>query len=97
MCAPKTLARLLVGSIGKGCIKINGRKRLLRVDIEPNGKLQIQSGGGKDSIVDFRPDLSKPLAPQIDKAFKRLPQSVRDELIRNAEKGLKRLQETGNM
>ncbi|MBI6671448.1 hypothetical protein YA0637_07800 [Pseudomonas syringae] len=76
---------------------INGRKRLLRVDIEPNGKLQIQSGGGKDSIVDFRPDLSKPLAPQIDKAFKRLPQSVRDELIRNAEKGLKRLQETGNM
>lgn len=76
---------------------INGRKRLLRVDIEPNGKLQIQSGGGKDSIVDFRPDLSKPLAPQIDKAFKRLPQSVRDELIRTAEKGLKRLQETGNM
>lgn len=76
---------------------INGRKRLLRVDIEPNGKLQIQSGGGKDSIVDFRPDLSKPLAPQIDKAFKRLPQSVRDQLIRNAEKGLKRLQETGNM
>ncbi|KPX27430.1 hypothetical protein ALQ08_03733 [Pseudomonas syringae pv. delphinii] len=76
---------------------INGRKRLLRVDIEPNGKLQIQSGGGKDSIVDFRPNLSKPLAPQIDKAFKRLPQSVRDQLIRNAEKGLKRLQETGNI
>ncbi|WP_053162413.1 RHS repeat protein [Pseudomonas brassicacearum] len=76
---------------------IGGRKRLLRVDIEPNGKLQIQSGGGKDSIVDFRPDLSKPLAPQIDKAFKRLPQSARDQLIRNAEKGLRRLQETGNM
>ncbi|WP_458752024.1 DUF637 domain-containing protein [Pseudomonas chlororaphis] len=76
---------------------ISGRKRLLRVDIEPNGKLQIQSGGGKDSIVDFRPDLSKPLAPQINTAFKRLPQSARDQLIRNAEKGLKRLQETGNM
>lgn len=76
---------------------INGRKRLLRIDIEPNGKLQIQSGGGKDSIVDFRPDLSKPLAPQIDRAFKRLPQSARDQLIRNAEKGLKRLQDTGNM
>ncbi|WP_455805262.1 hemagglutinin repeat-containing protein [Pseudomonas fluorescens] len=76
---------------------IGGRKRLLRVDIEPNGKLQIQSGGGKDSIVDFRPDLSKPLAPQINAAFKRLPKSARDQLIRNAEKGLKRLQETGNM
>ncbi|AZD08258.1 Putative large exoprotein, ShlA/HecA/FhaA family [Pseudomonas chlororaphis] len=76
---------------------IGGRKRLLRVDIEPNGKLQIQSGGGKESIVDFRPDLSKPLAPQINTAFKRLPQSARDQLIRNAEKGLKRLQETGNM
>ncbi|SET59343.1 filamentous hemagglutinin [Pseudomonas sp. NFR09] len=76
---------------------IGGRKRLLRVDIEPNGKLQIQSGGGKDSIVDFRPDLSKPLAPQINQAFKRLPQSARDQLIRNAEKGLKRLQDTGNM
>ncbi|WP_185066944.1 DUF637 domain-containing protein, partial [Pseudomonas frederiksbergensis] len=76
---------------------IGGRKRLLRVDIEPNGKLQIQSGGGKDSIVDFRPDLSKPLAPQINAAFKRLPQSARDQLVRNAEKGLKRLQETGNM
>nr|WP_256660500.1 DUF637 domain-containing protein [Pseudomonas sp. GL93] len=76
---------------------IGGRKRLLRVDIEPNGKLQIQSGGGKDSIVDFRPDLSKPLAPQINAAFKRLPQSARDQLLRNAEKGLKRLQETGNM
>ncbi len=76
---------------------IGGRKRLLRVDIEPNGKLQIQSGGGKDSIVDFRPDLSKPLAPQINATFKRLPKSARDQLIRNAEKGLKRLQETGNM
>ena len=76
---------------------IGGRKRLLRVDIEPNGKLQIQSGGGKDSIVDFRPDLSKPLAPQINAFFKRLPKSARDQLIRNAEKGLKRLQETGNM
>ncbi|WP_353089401.1 VENN motif pre-toxin domain-containing protein, partial [Stenotrophomonas sepilia] len=76
---------------------IGGRKRLLRVDIEPNGKLQIQSGGGKDSIVDFRPDLSLPLAPQIDKAFKRLPQSARDQLVKNAEKGLRRLQETGNM
>ncbi|WP_369038399.1 hemagglutinin repeat-containing protein [Stenotrophomonas maltophilia] len=70
---------------------IGGRKRLLRVDIEPNGKLQIQSGGGKDSIVDFRPDLSLPLAPQIDKAFKRLPQSARDQLVKNAEKGLRRL------
>lgn len=76
---------------------IGGRKRLLRVDIEPNGKLQIQSGGGKDSIVDFRPGLSKPLAPQINQAFKRLPQSARDQLIRNAEKGLKRLQDTGDM
>lgn len=76
---------------------INGRKRLLRVDIEPNGKLQIQSGGGKDSIVDFRPDLSKPLGPQISQAFKRLPKSAIDQLIKNAEKGLKRLQETGNM
>ncbi|MFE3971088.1 hypothetical protein [Stenotrophomonas sp. YIM B13575] len=76
---------------------INGRKRMLRVDIEPNGKLQIQSGGGKDSFVDFRPDLSLPLAPQIDKAFRRLPKSARDQLVRNAEKGLRRLQETGNM
>ncbi len=76
---------------------INNRKRLLRVDIEPNGKLQIQSGGGKDSIVDFRPDLSKPLAPQINSQFKRLPKSARDQLIRNAEKGLKRLTETGNL
>ncbi|WP_312935804.1 hemagglutinin repeat-containing protein, partial [Pseudomonas sp.] len=76
---------------------IGGRKRLLRVDIEPNGKLQIQSGSGKNSIVDFRPDLSMPLAPQIHQAFKRQPQSVRDQLVRNAEKGLKRLQETGNM
>ncbi|BFM49949.1 hypothetical protein [Marinomonas sp. THO17] len=73
------------------------KKRLLRVDIEPNGKLQIQSGSGKGSIVDFSPDLSKPLAPQINKAFKRLPKSSRDQLIKNAEKGLKRLQETGNM
>jgi filamentous hemagglutinin len=76
---------------------INGRKRMLRVDIEPNGKLQIQSGGGKDSFVDFRPDLSLPLAPQIDKAFRRLPKSARDQFVRNAEKGLRRLQETGNM
>ena len=76
---------------------IGGRKRLLRVDIEPNGKLQIQSGGGKDSIVDFRPELSKPLAPQINTAFKRLPQSARDQLVKNAEKGLKRLQEAGNI
>jgi filamentous hemagglutinin len=76
---------------------IGNKKRLLRVDIEPNGKLQIQSGSGKESIVDFRPDLSKPLAPQINKAFKRLPKSSRDQLIKNAEKGLKRLQETGNM
>ncbi|XFC38205.1 hemagglutinin repeat-containing protein [Stenotrophomonas indicatrix] len=76
---------------------INGRKRMLRVDIEPNGKLQIQSGGGKDSFVDFRPDLSLPLAPQIDKAFRRLPKSARDQLVRNAEKGLRRLQETGDM
>ncbi|SFH27432.1 filamentous hemagglutinin N-terminal domain-containing protein [Pseudomonas sp. NFACC45] len=107
------LGKSSVGSAGnggtKGIIKasetigqpveavIGGRKRLLRVDIEPNGKLQIQSGGGKDSIVDFRPDLSKPLAPQINTAFKRLPQSARDQLVKNAEKGLKRLQETGNM
>ncbi|WP_082555842.1 hemagglutinin repeat-containing protein [Pseudomonas sp. Root329] len=76
---------------------INGKKSLLRVDIEPNGKLQIQSGGGKDSIVDFRPDLNLPLAPQINQEFKRLPQSARDQLIKNAEKGLKRLIETGNM
>jgi len=76
---------------------IGNRKRLLRVDIEPNGKLQIQSGAGKDSIVDFRPDLSKPLAPQINKAFKRLPKSSRDQLIKNAEKGLKKLQSSGNM
>ncbi|WP_417440283.1 hemagglutinin repeat-containing protein [Idiomarina sp.] len=76
---------------------IGNKKRLLRVDIEPNGKLQIQSGSGKKSIVDFRPDLSKPLAPQINKQFKRLPQSSRNQLIKNAEKGLKRLQDTGNM
>lgn len=76
---------------------IGGRKRFLRVDIEPNGKLQIQSGTGKNSIVDFRPDLSQPLAPQIDSAFKRLPQSVRDQLIKNAEKGLAKLKETGNL
>jgi hypothetical protein len=76
---------------------IGGRKRLLRVDIEPNGKLQIQSGRGKESIVDFRPDLSQPLAPQIDSAFRRLPQSVRDQLTKNAEKGVARLKETGNL
>ncbi|WP_280325160.1 hypothetical protein [Pseudomonas sp. BN102] len=69
----------------------------MRVDIEPNGKLQIQAGIGKNSIIDFRPDLSKPLAPQINSYFKRLPQSVRNELIKNAEKGLERLQKTGNM
>ncbi len=76
---------------------IGNRKRLLRVDIEPNGKLQIQSGSGKNSIVDFRPDLSKPLAPQINEAFKRQPKFIRDQLIKKAEKGLKRLQDTGNM
>jgi hypothetical protein len=59
---------------------INGRKQLLRVDIEPNGKLQIQSGTGKSSIVDSRPDLSLPLGPQIDEYFKRLPQYARDQL-----------------
>jgi RHS repeat-associated protein len=77
--------------------RIGNKKIVLRVDIEPNGKLQIQSGRGKGSLVDFRPDLSKPLAPQIDKAFKHLPKSARDELIKNAEKGLKILQDTGNM
>ncbi len=76
---------------------IGNRKRLLRVDIEPNGKLQIQSGSGKNSIVDFRPDLSKPLAPQINEAFKHQPKFIRDQLIKKAEKGLKRLQDTGNM
>ena len=76
---------------------IGNKKRLLRVDIEPNGKLQIQSGRGKNSVVDFRPDLTKPLAPQINKAFKHLPQSTRDQLIKNAEKGLKKLKDTGNM
>jgi hypothetical protein len=52
---------------------INGRKQLLRVDIEPNGTLQIQSGRGKSSIVDYRPDLSLPLGPQIEEYFQRLP------------------------
>jgi len=76
---------------------INGRKRLLRVDIEPNGKLQIQAGRGKGSALDFRPDLSQPLVPQINRVLKSLPQSVRDQLITNAEKGLARLRETGNL
>lgn len=38
-----------------------------------------------------------PLGPQINAAFKRQPKSVRDQLIKNAEKALKKLQDTGNM
>ena len=74
----------------------HGKKLNLRVDIEKSGKLQIQAGKGKDSIVDIRPDLSQPLAPQIRMAFKNyLQEPQMNQLIKNAEKGLKRLQDIG--
>ncbi len=76
---------------------IQGRKVRLRVDIELGGKLQIQAGRGKKSLVDFRPDLARPIGPQIDKAFKTIPQSAREQLKKNAQKGLDRLIETGNL
>ena len=47
---------------------IKGKKVQLRVDAEPiSNKIQIQAGHGKDSIVDIRIDISKPIAQQIPK------------------------------
>ncbi|HMR80592.1 MAG TPA: hypothetical protein PKD61_36030, partial [Polyangiaceae bacterium] len=69
--------------------RINNRKVKLRVDVEVDaGKIQIQSGRGKRSLVDVRIDPTRAIAPQIDEAFGNLPQSVRNTLTRNVERGV---------
>lgn len=62
-------------------ISINGRKVNIRVDYEPDSdKIQIQSGKGKQSIIDYRINPSLPVEQQIPKQLNlgkgKLPQLI---------------------
>jgi hypothetical protein len=65
---------------------IDGKKVKLRVDAEPDcNKIQIQAGGGKNSVVDVRIDPALPLEPQIPKSLN-LSKGQKQELLKNLQK-----------
>ncbi len=68
-----------------------GNKIKLRIDAEPGGnKVQIQSGGGKKSIIDRRIDINKAIEPQIPKFIKRnLSKGQLQNLIKHIESAVK--------